>query len=278
MICAAVVWAPVAFLKDMKEISLMSLFGMLASMIVVVVVVILSLIDLPNNRDNTHEAIVWKTLGSAFAAITFGYGGNAVYPHVEHSMKIPGQFESAISISMLLVTLMYVPTAVVGYYVYGDLTVSPILNNLPDNWATIMAYAVITAHVILAYPIPLIAVAGEAEPAIERFAARSTSAWGARTITIVTRALYRTLLVGATLVVAIFVPYFAEFMTLLGAICNCMLVFVLPVVFYWRLLGFRRLPVYEQLFGALIIVIGLVGGAFGAADAITELIRKIGEE
>lgn len=73
-------------------------------------------------------------------------------------MAQPEQFHSALSISMILVTLMYLPTAVVGYLVYGNLTVSPILENLPDNWAATVAFAVITAHVILAYAFPALVV------------------------------------------------------------------------------------------------------------------------
>ena len=86
------------------------------------------------------------------------------------------------------------------------------------------------------------------------------------------RSLLRTLIVGATALVAVFVPYFAQFMTLVGALCLVMIVFILPVVFYWKL---REVTLPEKLWGALICAAGALGGGIGCVQAIHEIADKL---
>ena len=54
------------------------------------------------------------------------------------------------------------------------------------------------------------------------------------------RSIMRTGIVAGTVVVALSIPYFADFMTLVGALCLTMIVFILPVIFNW-ILRERRL-------------------------------------
>lgn len=62
-------------------------------------------------------------------------------------------------------------------------------------------------------------------------------------------------------------------------LCACFLltcfvpVFVLPVLFNWKLRGFKTQRWYEMLYGIVIVAVGLVGGIIGAIDAIEALIN-----
>ena len=70
-----------------------------------------------------------------------------------------------------------------------------------------------------------------------------------------------------------FIPFFGDFMSLIGALANCLIVFVLPVVCYVKLFKRASLPWYEQLWCLLILAVGMIGCILGAADAIHALIR-----
>lgn len=69
----------------------------------------------------------------------------------------------------------------------------------------------------------MVAVAVEAEPTIKSLAHKTQSSLGSSVLEILFRALYRSVLVALTLIVALYVPSFPDFMTLLGAVCNCAL-------------------------------------------------------
>ena len=207
---------------------------MLASAICVIVVIVQSFIDLSSDgRVTPPHSGIGKGLEffTGFATITFAFGGNAVYPHVEESLEKPEKFGRALTISMILVSCMYLPVAIVGYAVYGNDVASPVLISLPDNWATDLASMVITAHVVLAYPIPMTAVVLEFEPIVDRLGAYvhdrlNLQSGSTHAVEWTARALFRTTMVVMTMILAAYVPYFDLFMELLGAVCNCALVFV----------------------------------------------------
>jgi amino acid permease len=77
-----------------------------------------------------------------------------------------------------------------------------------------------------------------------------------------------------TAAIAYFVPYFAQFMTLVGALCITVLVFVFPVIFLWKL-TWPSLSRWEVAFGVLVMVVGLLGGGIGVYQAIDSLVYNL---
>lgn len=69
------------------------------------------------------------------------------------------------------------------------------------------------------------------------------------------------------------VPFFADFMSLIGALANCGLVFLLPILCYLKLTGWRNKKWYELVFCAITIFLGIVGCVFGTIDAIRALVH-----
>eukprot|EP01061_Rhynchopus_euleeides_P005862 TRINITY_DN14986_c0_g1_i2.p4 TRINITY_DN14986_c0_g1~~TRINITY_DN14986_c0_g1_i2.p4 ORF type:complete len:113 (+),score=40.03 TRINITY_DN14986_c0_g1_i2:167-505(+) len=83
-------------------------------------------------------------------------------------------------------------------------------------------------------------------------------------------------------IVAYYVPYFDDFMSLVGALCVAMMVFVLPCAFAIRLHEKERdvgprstneLLWYAWL--ALIMLVGVVGGGIGAQQSVKSLIDDV---
>ena len=244
-----------------------SIFGVIATAVLVGVTMVESGLDYKNHKDTVqYDAVIARNLPIAVATISVCFGGNVVYMHVEESMRYPRSWNKVLVWAMLACCLMYAMVAVPGYLTYGPSSQSPILGSLPDGTPKKVATITIVAHVLLAAPVLMTSFALE----VERVFDISIEKRG-----VVKERLYRTvtrlIIMGVVGGIACSVPFFDSFLSLLGALGNCMLIFVLPICFYWRLIGWRQMPWYELLWCAIILIIGLLACVIGSIDAIEAL-------
>ncbi|KAI8355109.1 transmembrane amino acid transporter protein-domain-containing protein [Choanephora cucurbitarum] len=259
---------PSLILKTLKEVTAIAAIGALCTMVAVFAV----LIQGPILRNSStavveHDSVIWSGFPVALSTIAFSYGGNNTYPHVEHALKKPHQWKYAVIAGLSTCTALYFLTAVPGYWSFGRNTQSPIYNNL-DEVPRIVSMIVMTIHVIFAIPIYTTSFSLEFEKFInctdEKFG--KFGAW-------IGRAIIRTCTMAILVILAAFIPFFDDFMGLIGALANCGLVFLLPVLCYLKLTGIRNKPWYELAFCALTLFLGIIGCVFGTIDSIKALIR-----
>ncbi|KAF9156362.1 hypothetical protein BG015_005806 [Linnemannia schmuckeri] len=267
-ICATIVAIPFVLIKTMKEAAITSVLGALATVVLVIVAVRGSIVDLDNPvyADVNHSFVIFSHLPTAIASISMCFGGNAIYIHVEESMRYPKSWNRVVAAALCTCTVFYLTVAIPGYMAYGDLAESPILNNLPKDSFTTLGTVVIIVHVLLTAPLLLTSFALE----IERLANITVSSRG-QVMERVYRTVLRLVIVGVCACIACTVPYFGDFLSLLGALSNCTLIFVLPVVFYAKLVGWRQMGWLELIWCMIIIVIGVVSAIIGSIDAIQAL-------
>lgn len=267
IISCAIVAIPFILVKTMKEVAWMSAFGALATIIVVLIVVVVAAIDKPNQINVHHDAVVWDMFPIALSTISFSFGGNVVYPHVEASMKKPRDWPMVVAAGLSTCAAMYFVTAISGYLIYGSTVVSPIYNSIPEGTARIVAIIVITLHVLMAAPILTTSFSLDIEEmfniTVERYG---------KVKEFLIRASIRIATMAVIGVVACTVPHFGALMSLIGAFANCALIFIFPVVFYLKLTGVRNKPYYELAWCLLVVILGIVGLVFGTIEAIKELI------
>ena len=147
-----------------------------------------------------------------------------------------------------------------GYETYGNEALSPITLSLSAGWGRWLCQVVVTLHVILACPIllttfsldmeRLLGFDMEQDPFKQRLALRAV-------------------IMSGVVTVALLIPYFADFMTLIGAVANTLLIFVFPIVFDAKLNGLG--PWRLCLVHGFILLIGLVGGSLGCYQALLAL-------
>ncbi|KAI7857727.1 transmembrane amino acid transporter protein-domain-containing protein [Circinella umbellata] len=256
--------------KTLHEVTLTSAVGAICTMIAVLVVVIQAPMDYHQHPERTvvHDGVIWTGFPTALATIAFSFGGNNTYPHVEHALRKPEQWKWAVAAGLSTCTLLYFLTAIPGYYSYGRDTQSPIYDSLPLGAGRTVATIVMTIHVILAIPIFTTSFSLEFER-FSRADEERLGVWGAW----LARAVIRTVTMMILVVLAVFVPFFSDFMSLIGALANCGLVFLLPILCYLRLTGWRNKKYYELLFCALTVFLGIIGCVFGTIDAIKALVH-----
>ncbi|KAF9976105.1 hypothetical protein BGZ73_009142 [Actinomortierella ambigua] len=268
-ICAGVVSVPFVVLKTLKEVSLLSIFGTLATIVLCVVTMVESIVQYPEFKDVVgHDIIILKNLPMAIATISVCFGGNVVYMHVEESMRYPRSWNKVLVWAMFACVAMYAVVAIPGYLTYGNTAKSPILLSLPDNVWNKIATIFIIVHVLLAAPILMTSFALE----VERVFHIDTATRGVAKERLL-RTINRLVILGVVGGIASLVPFFDSFLSLLGALGNCSLIFILPILFYWRLVGWRQMPWYELVLCGFILIVGILSAVIGTIDAIRALHR-----
>jgi amino acid permease len=94
------------------------------------------------------------------------------------------------------------------------------------------------------------------------------------------RAVYRIVLMFLLTLIAMMIPYFADCMALLGAVSSTFLMFILPVVFEWKLMGgwrqvFQSRPKQQIYMGCLVLALGIFIGIVGGGQAVWALWHDI---
>lgn len=268
IICCGVFATPFVLVKSMKEVAWMSAFGALATVVVVFICLVMAALDANHPRVVHHDSVVWDMFPIALSTISYSFGGNVIYPHVEASMKTPRHWNRVVAGGLSVCAALYFIMAISGYLIYGDQVVSPIYNSIPAGVPQQVAIVLITIHVLMASPILTTSFSLDLEGMLrleERFSKHRFQEFVARTC-------IRLLIVVIIGVIACMVPHFSELMSLIGAFANCALIFILPVAFYLKLTGIRNKPFYELIWCALIVLLGIVGLIFGTMEAIKELI------
>lgn len=270
----AVIWGaflvlPSLVMKTLKEVTGIAAIGAICTMMAVFVV----LIQGPMTRNASlepvyHNSVIWEGFPVALSTIAFSFGGNNTYPHVEHALKKPHQWKYAVIAGLSTCTALYFLTAVPGYWSFGTMTHSPIYDSLPDGVGRMLSVIVMTIHVILAIPIYTTSFSLE----FEKFSNCSEERYG-KVGAWIGRAIIRTITMGILVVLACFIPFFDDFMGLIGSLANCGLVFLLPILCYLKLTGVRNKPWYELAFCTLTLFLGIIGCVFGTIDSVKALIE-----
>ncbi|KAF9297515.1 hypothetical protein BGZ88_009776 [Linnemannia elongata] len=267
-ICCCFVSIPFVLMKTLKEVSLLSMFGVAATAVLVGVATVESIIEYPNRLPFSYDVIVVRNLPTVVATMSVCFGGNVVYTHVEEAMRYPKAFSKVLAYAMMFCCLMYAVVAIPGYLTYGPDAKSPILSSLPENASRKVATIMIIAHVLLAAPVLMTSFALEIER-IAHVTVERRGRFGER----IWRTLIRLGIMGIVGGIACLVPFFDSFLSLLGAFGNCMLIYVMPIGFYWKLFGWRTMKWYELCWCGIVLVIGLLGCVIGSMDAIKALHR-----
>ncbi|KAJ1828690.1 hypothetical protein LPJ56_000953 [Coemansia sp. RSA 2599] len=273
IIVAVIIWIPVAILKEMSEAAIMAIFGLLASVVVIIVASVMSITNpyttmFPAEAAPAHDIAIGIGIPVALSSIVFSYSGSVVYPHVEASMKKPKQWPNVVYTAMGFCAVCYLLIGVAGYWAYGDLVVSPVLDSIPTGAPATASKILITLHVMIAAPIMLLSFYLEVEKMWDITPERLGKK---REFTV--RLVYRSVVVGVVCAISLAIPYFSDFLGLISSIACVTMYAILPVICYLKLYGHRIAPWYEKIWMVVVLVIGVVASIWGSVDAIKSLIR-----
>ena len=129
-----------------------------------------------------------------------------------------------------------------------------------------------TIHVLLACPVLVTTFSLDMERSLKLHSPIDTREQ------FLSRAALRTLTIIVVTLVAMAIPYFADFMSLIGSISNTLLIFIFPILFHYKLFGWAHVSKRENATRILILIVGLLAGLIGGSEALAALYRDFTQE
>ncbi|XWS39675.1 hypothetical protein CRYUN_Cryun18bG0075200 [Craigia yunnanensis] len=214
--------------------------------------------DLSLILKQSHEVMAFGGLSVFFYGLgvaVYAFEGIGMVLPIESEMKDNAKFGKILALSMCLISLMYGAFGALGYFAFGAETRDIITANLGAGWVSILVQLGLCINLFFTFPLMMNPVYEIIE---RRFWGGSYCLW------------LRWLLVLIVSLVALFVPNFADFLSLVGSSVCCGLGFVLPALFH--LLVFKEeLGWKGWTLDVGIVVLGLVLGVSGTWFAVMEI-------
>lgn len=202
----------------------------------------------------------------AFGSIsTFFYGlGVAVYSFegvgmalpLESEMEDKSKFGKILGFTMLFIGLMYGSFGAMGYFAYGANTKEIITSNMGKGLMSTLVQMGLCINLFFTFPLMM-------NPVYEVFERRFWDGMYCLWL--------RWLLVLVVTLLALLVPNFADFLSLVGSSSCCVLGFVLPALFHYLIFK-EETDRKGALFDLSIIIVGAVLGVSGTWYSLVEIL------
>lgn len=177
---------------------------------------------------------------------------------MELEAKYKDKFGRALGLAMGLISIMYGAFGLLGYMAYGDETKDIITTNLGTGWVSTLVQLGLAINLFFTFPLMMHPVYEVIE---RRLCSSSYSIWVRwSTVLVVT-------------LVALLVPNFADFLSLVGSSVCVVLGFVLPSLFHLQAFK-EELSVGRKVVDVVIFIIGVVIAVTGTWTAVIEIMTS----
>lgn len=227
--------------------------------------------DSPGISDQVHSEVTIVSFFTAFGTMAFSYGGHPVFPTVIADMKEPKRFWISSAIGYMLLLVIYMPSSIASYGIYGERVSPNVLNTVSVGPMRTIATVLMTVHLVFGIIIIVNPVCQEVEHFLNIEHKFFT----------VKRAICRTLVSGCALFVAESVPHFSGILALVGGSTITLLAYICPSVFYLKLASIQpseddswntiSVPLHQRVLSMEIILLGVVAGIAATYSALNDL-------
>ncbi|VVB08579.1 unnamed protein product [Arabis nemorensis] len=176
---------------------------------------------------------------------------------LESEMKDKDKFGKVLALSMLFIAVVYGAFGVLGYMAFGDETMDIITANLGTGTVSSLVQLGLCINLFFTFPLMMNPVYEIVE---RRFWSGMYCIW------------LRWVLVLAVTLVALLVPNFADFLSLVGSSVCCALGFVLPALFHFMVFK-EELGWKQRALDAGIVLLGVVLAVSGTWSSLSEIIN-----
>ncbi|GMS93146.1 hypothetical protein PENTCL1PPCAC_15321, partial [Pristionchus entomophagus] len=183
----------------------------------------------PCSAEVDFPPVVFNQFFLSYGTIMFTFGGHSAFPTFQHDMKNPGDFHKSAISSYVVMLILYLPIAVLGYMVYGGSQGGSIITSLQLTWVQQTVNVLITIHVIFAQILICSPISLQVEHLF-----KVPNEFGIR------RFVVRGLIVLSVLFTALSVPKFGAILHLIGGSTITLLSMILPSIFNLCLVASNR--------------------------------------
>lgn len=242
-----------------------AVMAILATVILVGVIIGLCASDAPHDPHTPLPKVTFPSLGTAFGVILFGFGGHAILPALQATMKdpTPARFRQALFWSFSICTAMYLSTSIASVSKLGGTVSGDVLTNFESGVTNSFGLVSVTLHLLFAAVTVHIPVG----QMIDHYCNASDFSLKQICIRTITMAL-----VG--LVIWVAGDHFFCVIGLVGGTCSNAMIFIFPPWFYLKLLekGGKQQKAASVLMKLKMGVIMFIG----TAGMVSTLIGAVG--
>lgn len=241
------VMTPLTWLPSFESLSWLSLLAILAVIYTAATIVAEGIVvGVHPDKPIDNPTLVTAFLG--LSDMVFIWGGLAMVPEVQSSMRNPKRLVGAFGVDLVYTLAVLLPTAVVGLWAYQNDVSSNILQQLPNGIATKLAAALLSVHMVIAFAVLLNTVMEAAErscglrrhakmdPSDEELQLRSKPVSGASKAWLqCKRIVLRTAISLFCVFLALAFPFFSDVVGVISAISQTYLTFLAPPLMWLTL-------------------------------------------
>ncbi|XP_064644445.1 uncharacterized protein LOC135498178 [Lineus longissimus] len=250
--------------KDMGSVAVGSGISTLIACILLLVSMGLTILKAPSPPK--YNPVYIGPFMMAFGKVTYTYSGHMGLPTIHIDMENRKTFYKTVIVSFSLTSLAYLPVALMGYLVFGNIADDNIIttiNNLDHGTPLIIVVQILLmVHLLTATVINLNPVFQESEKFL-----KIENAFGIK------RVAFRSVFVAIAVFIAETIPRFGNILSLVGGSTMTLLVFVLPLIFYEKLVRMkgdwheRSISLHRRVLNYEIIAVAVVAGAAATYSA-----------
>lgn len=238
IIVSAASLLPTVLLK-LQKLTFLSAIGSYIMLILVLAVLYAAISTAPETLE--HNEYQWASFQvQAAGNMIFAFAMHGTLLTIYRDMRTPSDagalFDKVYATGYVLKFLV----GATGYYLFAQNTSDQITLNLPIPWLKTVITLAVTLKKWLTYALPLEPVAVEL---VQRANGHS--------------ALIRIGLVILTVIMAIFLPYFGLFQSLIGSLCAGFLVLIFPLLFYLKLYG-NKISSRSRILHGILLVLSVI--------------------
>jgi len=227
VLATSIFFVPLSLADDMSFLAKLTIIGTIASVAYAVSIGWGGLQAGSLNPNVTYNYYPERPteLGNVVAVFFLAFTFQMVAPTLRSEMQEPRELPKAVNWALSLVSVVYVAAGSLGYYGWGNKVEGNVLRNMRTEdgrmWAGIMLGTAVICNLLVTFPI-FMSIVGRA---------LESSTVGHYSPTL------RLLLLAFAFSVGMFLPYFMEFLGLLGSVLGVMVGAFLPLGSYWALVS-----------------------------------------
>eukprot|EP01026_Neomeris_dumetosa_P068286 TRINITY_DN6685_c0_g1_i3.p1 TRINITY_DN6685_c0_g1~~TRINITY_DN6685_c0_g1_i3.p1 ORF type:complete len:448 (+),score=15.17 TRINITY_DN6685_c0_g1_i3:87-1430(+) len=258
-------------LPDFHSLWFMSLLGSIFALGFCVVASTLSLMTIVHNHQEsitvqkTSEPSTDTTFNflNALGAIIFAFAGHAVFLETQATIKYPPSTVNpmmiAVVITYVLSQVLYASVGILGYEAFGmEVQGNVFVSTTKPTWLVLFANIMVLLHTIGVNLLNYMPIFANVEMKLQIDEVEfGSKRW-------ILKIVERTIIVGVTLLVALFLPFFVQFNGVVGAIVCTHMNFVMPPILW---LHHHKVTGVERAFNIGLVVVGVMVGVMGLIGA-----------
>ncbi|KAL2610140.1 hypothetical protein R1flu_028713 [Riccia fluitans] len=215
----------------------------------------------------------WGAMPFAMGVAVYCYEGFGMTLTLHASMKKPSEFSRILGIAFLVITGLYLSFGFIGYMAYGEETQDIITLNLPNDWTTAAVKVGLCVGLFFTFPIMMF-------PVHEIFERKLLfSDWFQKqTQSLLLETIWCNFLRGFIVLVvagvAVMVPGFGVFISLVGSTACALLAFVVPAVLHMRVL-WNETRLLTKVGDFALIICGVLFAIYGTYKSAVDIFGPV---